>query len=128
MKSKHSENCPFCNISKNRILFENEKAFAIFDQYPVSPGHTLIISKSHYVNYFELPKSEQVLCWNLVNTIKENIEEVYSPDGYNIGININESAGQTINHVHIHIIPRYKGDEINPEGGVRGVIPGKKSY
>ena len=103
-------------------------AFAIEDKFPVSKGHSLIIPKRRVENYFDLPFQEQSACWFLVNLIKEQLIENFNPDGFNIGININEAAGQTIPHCHIHIIPRYAGDVEQPRGGVRGVIPNKRDY
>lgn len=103
-------------------------AFAIEDKFPVSKGHTLIIPKRKTESYFDLPFHEQSACWFLVNLIKDQLIKNYNPSGFNIGININEVAGQTVPHCHIHLIPRYEGDVENPRGGVRGVIPNKKEY
>lgn len=126
--SKNSE-CPFCKVSHDsEIVSETATAFAIFDKYPVSNGHCLIIPKRHISDYFELTLHEQRACWLLVNRCKEIIKKLYNPDGFNIGINIDKVAGQSINHVHIHLIPRFKGDVEDPFGGVRGVIPGKRKY
>lgn len=119
--------CPFCN-SEREFIAENKNSFAIFDGFPVSKGHALIISKRHCQNFFELTLEEQMDCLNLLNETKIFIEKKYSPDGFNVGININEAAGQTIMHVHLHIIPRYFGDVERPQGGVRGVIPLLKEY
>jgi ATP adenylyltransferase len=124
-----SPSCPFCTPAEDRtVLLENEEAFAIYDRYPVSPGHALIIPKRHSVDYFGLTAIEQSACWRLLNEVKELTDEAFHPDGYNIGINNLEAAGQTVFHVHIHLIPRLKGDVERPQGGVRGVIPGKKEY
>lgn len=121
--------CPFCNLESDRdIIIENEKAFAIFDKFPVSNGHLLIIPKLHCYSYFDLNIEIQNACWDLVNQGKLLLEKKYSPDGFNIGVNIKEPAGQTVPHVHIHLIPRYAGDVSNPIGGVRGVIPERKEY
>lgn len=103
-------------------------AYATFDIYPVNKGHVLIIPKRHCGDYFELTDEEQSSCWKMVNKVKELLSERFNPDGFNVGINIGKVAGQTINHVHIHLIPRYKGDIDEPEGGVRGVIPSKRKY
>ncbi|MFZ4059451.1 MAG: HIT family protein, partial [Ferruginibacter sp.] len=84
--------------------------------------------KKHCADYFQLTFREQSACWFMLNKVKEILSLKLNPDGYNIGININEYAGQTIPHVHIHLIPRYKGDVKEPRGGVRGVIPGKRNY
>ena len=91
-------------------------------------GHALIIPKKHVSNYFELSFKEQSACWFVLNSVQKIIQEKFNPDGFNIGININETAGQTVPHVHIHLIPRYNGDVEIPRGGVRGVIPDKKEY
>ena len=124
-----SDYCPFCHLqSSQKLLFENQSCLVIFDNYPVSPGHLLIIPRRHVANYFNLSIEEQQCLWEMVNQCKLYIENNYHPEGYNIGININESAGQSIPHVHIHLIPRYKGDVPNPRGGVRGVIPQKQNY
>ena len=107
---------------------ESATAYAIFDKFPVSNGHTLIIPKKHCSDYFELSFKEQSACWFMLNKTKEILTKEFSPDGFNVGININEAAGQTVSHVHIHLIPRYKGEVKEPGGGIRGVIPEKKSY
>jgi ATP adenylyltransferase len=124
-----STSCPFCFPSENGpIIIESNFAFAIYDRFPVNPGHALIIPRRHCRDYFCLSEDEQRECWALVNQVKELVEQTYHPDGYNIGINIQESAGQTVPHVHIHLIPRYAGDVLRPHGGIRGVIPDKKEY
>jgi len=129
LNPNQSEACPFCNPDPTRgFLLESDTAIAIFDKFPVSMGHALIIPKKHCSNYFELSFSEQTACWKMVNKLKELLDENFRPSGYNIGININASAGQTVPHVHIHLIPRYNGDVEEPRGGVRGVIPDKRDY
>jgi len=121
--------CPFCNpTTTTELISETATAYAIYDKFPVSEGHCLIVPKRHVASYFELSVHEQRACWLLVNRCKEIIQKKHNPDGFNIGINVNEEAGQTIFHVHIHLIPRYKGDVVNPRGGVRGVIPEKQFY
>jgi len=119
--------CPFCNVERE-IILESEMSFAIYDGYPVNEGHVLIIPKRHTANYFDLSLEEQKGCIELLNLVKGIVQEKYNPAGFNVGININEAAGQTVPHVHIHLIPRYEGDVEEPRGGVRGVVPGKKSY
>lgn len=121
--------CPFClDNLKSEIILENDLAYAIYDVFPVSKGHILIIPKAHKSNFFELTFEEQSKCLLLINKAKKIIDKKFKPDGYNIGININKDAGQTIWHSHIHLIPRYNGDVEEPKGGVRGVIPNKKDY
>ncbi|MBR4987349.1 MAG: HIT family protein [Methanocorpusculum sp.] len=119
-------NCPFCG-AEDEVL-GNELAYAKFDAYPVSPGHLLIIPRRHAADWFDLDSAEQQAILNLVSEAKLLLDEKYSPDGYNIGINCGEAAGQTIFHVHVHLIPRYAGDVEHPRGGVRGVIPAKRNY
>jgi diadenosine tetraphosphate (Ap4A) HIT family hydrolase len=124
-----SNDCPFCNPDKDReIILESASVYAIYDKFPVNNGHVLIIPKKHVSNYFELSFKEQSACWFVLNSVQKIIQEKFNPDGFNIGINVNETAGQTVPHVHIHLIPRYNGDVEKPRGGVRGVIPGKKEY
>jgi diadenosine tetraphosphate (Ap4A) HIT family hydrolase len=121
--------CPFCSLDTDRsILMENIGAFAIYDKFPVNKGHTLIIPKRHVSSFFELTIKDQTSCMLLLNKVQKKLEAEFNPDGFNVGINIGESGGQTIPHVHIHLIPRYNGDVENPRGGVRGVIPDKQSY
>lgn len=118
--------CPFCK--KIKKIIENEKAFAIYDKYPVSKGHLLIITKRHVKSYFTTTHEEKKALDDLICKAKKLLDKKYNPDGFNIGINEGESAGQTVDHLHIHLIPRYKGDIKNPTGGVRGVIPEKRIY
>lgn len=119
------ENSPF--FDRPRVA-ENEHAFAIRDAFPVTDGHTLVVPKRPVADYFELSGSEQKAVWDLINTVKQSLDADLRPEGYNIGINVGESAGQTIAHAHVHLIPRRRGDHPNPRGGVRAVIPGKAEY
>ena len=122
-------NCPFCKAESERdIIASSLLSVAFFDGFPVSPGHALIIPRRHVASFFELTQEEQQDLLNLADRVKRIVEERYHPDGYNIGINVGEAAGQSIFHVHMHLIPRYKGDVPNPRGGVRGVIPAKQNY
>jgi diadenosine tetraphosphate (Ap4A) HIT family hydrolase len=118
----------FMDIEPRELVFETATAFSIFDKFPVSKGHILIIPKRLVSNYFELTFREQSALWFMVNKVKIFLQNQFNPDGFNTGINTGEAAGQTIAHVHIHVIPRYKGDVENPKGGIRGVIPNKKEY
>lgn len=123
--------CVFCNIAnaidKDRIIYEDSTWIAILDNYPVSEGHTLLIPKRHCETFFDLNEVELSTLAATLNVVKIILGK-YTPDGFNIGVNCGEAAGQTVMHCHIHIIPRYKGDCDNPRGGVRGVIPSKQSY
>jgi diadenosine tetraphosphate (Ap4A) HIT family hydrolase len=122
-------NCPFCKVALDReIIASTCLSIAFFDGFPVSLGHALIIPRRHVASFFDLTKDEQMDLLRLSDSVKSIIDEKYHPDGYNVGVNVGEAAGQSIFHVHMHLIPRYKGDVSNPRGGVRGVIPSKKDY
>ncbi|MCF8334889.1 MAG: HIT domain-containing protein [Bacteroidales bacterium] len=121
--------CLFCNPkSQLKFITESATAYAVYDGLPVSNGHALVIPKKHIPNYFDLSINQQQSIWIVVNRVKEILEERYKPEGFNVGFNVNEPAGQTIFHAHIHVIPRYSGDMDNPKGGVRHVIPEKGKY
>lgn len=120
--------CPFCSIPAGDILDENEYAVAVRDKCPVSEGHTLIVTKRHVADYFKLSQEEKNQALDLLERMKKAIDSEFNPDGYNVGINIGETAGQRIFHVHIHLIPRKQGDTEYTEGGLKGVIRNKMSY
>jgi diadenosine tetraphosphate (Ap4A) HIT family hydrolase len=127
--TREPENCPFCNPDSEReIITESATAYAIWDKYPVNKGHALIIPKRHTANYFELSFKDQSACWFMLNYVKEIVAAQYNPNGFNVGVNIHEAAGQTVSHVHVHLIPRYDGDVDEPRGGVRGVVPERRDY
>jgi diadenosine tetraphosphate (Ap4A) HIT family hydrolase len=115
-------------LQKKERLLENEVGFVIYDGFPVNEGHCLIVPHRVYSNYFDSTPEEIKGLQELVFKAKKMLDEKLSPDGYNVGINCGEFGGQTIPHVHIHLIPRFKGDVESPRGGVRGVIPSKQSY
>ncbi|WP_416150241.1 HIT family protein [Salipaludibacillus sp. HK11] len=119
-------NCEFCEL--NTYILENDLAFVIYDKYPVTKGHALVIPKRHVADYFETSEEEKRAMQDLAEEIRGVQKQELSPDGFNIGINCGEAAGQTIFHVHMHVIPRYTGDMYDPAGGVRGVIPEKQKY
>ena len=121
--------CLFCNTDNKEYIFENDLAFATFDSYPVSKFHVLIVPKRHVKNYFELSNDEFVACNKMIMLSKNKIEQDdQTIEGFNIGSNTGKVAGQSINHCHIHLIPRRKGDVENPQGGIRGVISSKQHY
>lgn len=127
--SHRESGCPFCEIPKERVIAENELAYATRDSFPVTPMHTLIISKRHVETYFALGHAEINACTALINAQKIAIEaEDRAVDGFNLGINNGASAGQTIGHCHVHLVPRRTGDVADPRGGVRHTIPGKGYY
>ena len=123
---KNQDSCPFCRIQD--IVLENRLAVAFYDKYPVSPGHLLIIPRRHVADYFDATRDELQAISDLIKQGKVLLDRERQPDGYNIGVNCGEAAGQTVMHLHIHLIPRYLGDLENPRGGVRGVIPDRRIY
>jgi len=122
-------NCPFClKLKTIKPILENELAIAFFDEFPVNPGHMLFITKRHVETFFDTTDEEKIAIFKLVSEAKKLIDEKEKPDGYNIGLNCYSAAGQTVMHIHLHLIPRYIGDIENPHGGIRAVIPSKKEY
>lgn len=111
--------CLFCDYSKDEYIVENDLAFGIFDKFPVNEGHMLIIPKRHFDNFFDATEEEIVALYDLIKEGKKYLDKEFNSDGYNVGVNVGEYGGQTIMHLHIHLIPRYKGDIENPKGGVR---------
>jgi diadenosine tetraphosphate (Ap4A) HIT family hydrolase len=120
--------CPFCTLAPQRILIENEFGIVFRDAYPISPGHTLVIPRRHTGSLFDLDDSERHALLSLVDQAKKGIDAEFQPDGYNLGINDGPAAGQTVPHLHVHLIPRYQGDRQDPRGGVRWIFPDKADY
>ncbi|QKM60719.1 HIT family protein [Polynucleobacter arcticus] len=120
--------CPFCTLPVERIIDSNEFGMTIRDGFPISPGHTLVIPKRHVGSWFATSKEEQLGLLELLERAKTNLQNEFSPDGYNIGINDGPTAGQTVPHLHMHLIPRYKDDQDDPRGGVRWILPEKAKY
>ena len=121
--------CFFCICITNKdYALENEYAIARFDDYPVNDGHLEVIPKRHIKTWWETTQEEKKAIFDLLDQAKKMADEKYHPNGYNIGMNLGEEAGQSIMHLHVHLIPRYKGDVENPRGGVRGIIPTKQNY
>jgi diadenosine tetraphosphate (Ap4A) HIT family hydrolase len=126
---KENPDCPFCNPDVDReLIVESATAYSIYDKFPVNEGHALIIPKRHTNNFFDLTFKEQSACIFMLNKVKIEVTNRFNPEGFNIGVNVGDKAGQTVPHVHIHLIPRYDGDVKDPRGGIRGVIPEKKNY
>jgi len=121
-----TDSCPFC--SDLEAVLSNEHAYARYDKYPVASGHLLVITRRHLPDFFQTTWPERRAMLTLIDHAKALLDEKYSPQGYNIGVNVGETAGQTVMHVHVHLIPRYAGDTPNPRGGVRGVIPARQCY
>ena len=123
-----SQPCPFCSLPQERIVDQNDLAIVLRDGFPVSPGHTLIVPKRHVGSYFELTAHEVDAMQSLLHRQKQALDREHNPNSYNIGINDGPEAGQTVPHVHMHLIPRYRGDVSDPRGGVRWLIPAKADY
>lgn len=120
--------CPFCNVPSERIIDDDALGVVIRDGFPISLGHTLIIPRRHVGSLFEINTDECKALWSLLEAAKARLDREYRPDAYNIGINDGAAAGQTVPHLHIHLIPRYQGDQVDPRGGVRWIIPDKADY
>ena len=118
--------CPFC--VEGNAIFRNDLAYVRYDKYPVTPGHLLVIPRRHVADFFDTDSKEKLAIFALLDEAKQYLANKYSPDGYNVGVNVGEVAGQTVMHVHLHLIPRFQGDTPNPRGGVRGVIPTQQNY
>ena len=128
MSDSNSNDCPFCRLPPERVIDCNNHALVIADIFPVSPGHTLVILRRHVASFFETTNEELAAVYELLHRARKRLNDALMPAGYNVGINIGPDAGQTVMHVHVHLIPRLAGDVAKPEGGVRNVIPGKGSY
>ena len=120
--------CPFCSLPADRIVQHSELSVVIRDGFPVSPGHTLIIPRRHVGSFFEATDAERADLMVLLMSARNDLDRQFQPAGYNIGINDGTAAGQTVPHLHIHLIPRYTGDREDPRGGVRWVFPDKAAY
>lgn len=119
---------PFSPVLHERVILETDAAVAFYDAYPVAAGHALVVPRLPVISLFELDSDMQAAVWEAVRLTRELLEEKYHPDGFNIGVNDGQAAGQTVPHAHVHVIPRYKGDVPDPRGGIRWVIPEKAQY
>jgi diadenosine tetraphosphate (Ap4A) HIT family hydrolase len=120
--------CIFCCLPLERIVAQNDLAIVIRDGFPVSPGHTLVIPRRHVASYFETTAEERLAMFELLEDAKRDLGNEFAPAAFNIGINDGQAAGQTVMHLHMHLIPRYAGDMQDPRGGVRWIFPGKADY
>lgn len=128
MDDPGASRCPFCFVARSHWLYSNDVAFAIGCGFPVSEGHALVIPRRHVTSVFELPVADQRLIWEAVAAVRGLIRERSAPDGFNVGVNDGASAGQTVEHAHVHVIPRYRGDVPDPRGGIRWVLPTRANY
>jgi len=124
--SDPNDPCLFC--APRGVVHENALAYCTRDTYPVSPGHSLIIPFRHCADFFELSTEEVAACMELLGIAQRELASQLSPDGYNVGVNVGRAGGQSVRHVHVHLIPRYAGDHPSPQGGVRQIIPWKADY
>jgi len=120
--------CPFCHPNSNLVVHQSDQTLTLWDSYPVSPGHALIVPRRHVAGWFEATTEEQHALIEALTIARKTIQGKHRPDGFNIGINVGEAAGQTIFHLHIHLIPRYQGDEADPRGGIRKLFPDRARY
>lgn len=120
--------CSFCQLETSRIVADNALAIAVRDGFPVNPGHTLVIPRRHVASWFDATADERAALMDLVDEVKASLDKELHPAGYNIGINVGQAAGQTVMHLHVHVIPRFAGDVDDPRGGVRFVIPARGNY
>jgi len=120
--------CPFCDVAATRILHQSPLAIAFTDAFPLSRGHSLVIPRRHVASWFETTDGERGEMLQLLDEVRETLRKTHRPDGFNIGINDGAAAGQTVPHLHIHLIPRYAGDVPDPRGGVRWILPGRADY
>lgn len=123
-----NKSCPFCTLPSERVWLSSANFVGVLDQFPVAEGHALIIPKRHAASIFDLDASEQKEAWQLVAQVRSELMKKYNPAGFTIGVNDGRAAGQTIDHAHVHVIPRRIGDVQDPRGGVRWVIPSKADY
>ncbi|MBM4181265.1 MAG: HIT family protein [Betaproteobacteria bacterium] len=123
-----AKTCPFCLLDPARILAEDALVVVYKDGFPVSPGHTVILPRRHFATLFEATPEEQSALLAALGRAKALLDASHRPDGYNIGINHGRAGGQSVPHLHIHLIPRYLGDKEDPRGGVRWVLPDKARY
>ena len=119
--------CVFCRLD-HPILAETNLSVAFLDGFPVSKGHALVIPKRHVASLWQMTDEEYTDAFNFVRQVKDVLQKKYEPQGFNVGVNCGEVAGQSVFHAYIHVIPRYAGDAPNPRGGVRNIIPGKGNY
>ena len=128
MSVDYPGNCPFCPAKDREIIASHALAVAVADSFPLTKGHSLIVPRRHVASFFELTLDERLAMLGLLDEAKAVLDRQHAPDGYNIGINDGTAAGQTVMHVHVHLIPRYRGDADDPRGGVRWIFPRKAEY
>ena len=123
-----SASCPFCSLPESRVLLSTPHFKVIRDGFPISPGHTLVIPHRHVGSLFALEEAEFAALWPVLQWVRSDLQAEFAPDSVNVGVNDGPAAGQTVPHLHVHVIPRYAGDVADPRGGVRWILPEKADY
>jgi diadenosine tetraphosphate (Ap4A) HIT family hydrolase len=124
----HRADCPFCQPAPERVVAETSLTITLRDGFPVSPGHTLVVPKRHFPDLFEADPEEVAQIWQALRQAAQELIAERKPDGFNVGVNVGRAAGQTVMHLHVHLIPRYTGDQTDPRGGVRRIFPDLADY
>lgn len=119
---------PFCTPTRDRVFYRSDLGLGLWDAHPVSPGHALLVTTCHVESWFDATPGEQAALLSAITMARKAVEARFAPTGYNIGVNVGAAAGQTVPHLHVHLIPRYPGDVPDPAGGVRHVIPHRAKY
>jgi diadenosine tetraphosphate (Ap4A) HIT family hydrolase len=121
--------CPLCAlVDSGAIVINGGLAVAVADAYPLNPGHHLVLTRRHEPDFFALHRDEIDAVMSVAFEVQQHIRAKYQPDGFNVGVNVGDAAGQTIDHVHLHVIPRYRGDVADPRGGIRWIVPARAAY
>ncbi len=126
--STDNTHCPFCRADEDSRFFNSELVKGVWDTYPLNPGHALLVPHRHIARWFDATTAEQTALAAAIEQAKTAIEEKYAPQGFNIGFNDRKAAGQSVPHLHVHVIPRYEGDVPDPRGGIRNIIPARAAY
>jgi diadenosine tetraphosphate (Ap4A) HIT family hydrolase len=122
------QDCPFCDVQPERVVAETALTLTIRDGFPVSPGHTLVIPRRHFADLFDASEAEIAEIWQALRLAATELTREYALDGFNVGVNVGGAAGQTVMHLHWHLIPRYRGDQPDPRGGIRRIFPARADY
>lgn len=128
MEAGPSSECPFCRVAPERTFHEGLLVLGLWDGFPVSPGHALLVPRRHVATWFEASANEKSELAEAIEVARAAILSRHRPEGFNVGMNLGAAAGQTVGHLHLHVIPRYPGDVPDPRGGVRWVVPARADY